>query len=423
MATGAPDIDPSLAAAIAALRAGHTDDARSHAERSWQQSSAPGAAVMLAQLEVDSGRPDHALVWNERARTANPGNTAIELQAAHHLSLAGDSTAAFDRFAAVLRRTPRAGMSWIYFSAAASKAGRVDEAIAIVLDALRVEPSPAAHQALLNLLPETPTHGPPVTQVPPQSRQRISVVTCSVDNARFARVSASYARALADWPHEILRISDAKSLAEGYMRGLAQSDGNLVIFTHDDVEILPDDFGHRLARRIEGCDVLGVAGATLVRGPIWTHAGHPHLHGCVIYPHETGYKVTVYSVVTPIARDIRVMDGLFLAMPRAIAQRVGWDAENCTGFHGYDIDFSLRASKMGLRLAVASDLGVVHYSAGTFGDEWRVAAERLVARYPELRGPFSKLGFCFERPVADAGRALALADRWSSIRPTASAHE
>ena len=64
-------------------------------------------------------------------------------------------------------------------------------------------------------------------------------------DAQFAAMAASYDRALSDWPHEILRIADASSIAEGYTRAVAAATGEIVIFSHDDVEILATDFGHR----------------------------------------------------------------------------------------------------------------------------------------------------------------------------------
>jgi GT2 family glycosyltransferase len=161
--------------------------------------------------------------------------------------------------------------------------------------------------------------------------------------------------------------------------------------------------------------VLGVAGATRATGPAWPFAGWPYLHGSVIYPEGSGYRVTVYSRTVPLARDIRVMDGVFLAMRRDVALAVGWDEKTCSGFHGYDVDFTLRAAQGGLRLAVASDLGVVHRSYGSFDDRWEETASRLVARHPELNGERgSETGFV-ARSVPDAAHALGLIDSWARM--------
>ena len=100
-------------------------------------------------------------------------------------------------------------------------------------------------------------------------------------------------------------------------------------------------------------------------------------------------------------------------MPREVALAVGWDATTCDGFHGYDVDFTLRAAQQGFRLAVASDLGIVHQSYGDFDQTWQAAAMRLMDRHPELRGERGKETGFIARKVADARCALALVDRWA----------
>jgi len=168
-------------------------------------------------------------------------------------------------------------------------------------------------------------------------------------------------------------------------------------------------------RRLGECDVLGIAGATRATGPAWAFAGWPYLHGSVIYPDGPGYRVTAYSRTVPTAHGIRVIDGVFLAMKREIAVSIGWDAETCDGFHGYDIDFTLRAAQAGLRLAVASDLGVVHASYGSFDARWADTAMKLVARHPELNGQRSRDTAFVARTVPDAAHAMALVDNWARL--------
>jgi Glycosyltransferase like family len=330
-----------------------------------------------------------------------------------------DLDAAFDRLAALLRDAPRTKGAWSEFAEVARRCGRRAEALAVCARACDADPSfPAPLQALLNLTCDEREGEYPASQVPESERPPISIVVCSSDDGQFSAMAASYARALADWPHEIVRIADATSLAEGYNRGAARAAGEIVAFTHDDVEILPPDFGHRLARRLGECDLLGVAGATRATGPAWPFAGWPFLHGAVIYPDGGAYRVGVYSRRVPLASGIRVMDGVFIALRREIAVRIGWDAETCDGFHGYDVDFTLRAAQSGLRLAVASDLGLVHRSYGSFDDRWEAAARKLVARHPELNGERSRDTFFVARSVPDAQHALALVDNWARLNAT-----
>lgn len=323
---------------------------------------------------------------------------------------------AFDKLAARLHDAPRAKDAWLAFAAAAVRSGRTAEAIAICAREYDADPTfVTALKTLFALVPDDPDSELPAMTVDTSARDPISIVTCSNDDARFASMSASFDRALAGWPHDIVRIADAKSIAEGYNRGAAAARGEIIVFAHDDVEIIAADFGHRLVRALAECDVVGVAGATRANGPAWSFAGWPFLHGLVIYPAEPGYRVTVYSRAAPLARNMKVMDGVLLAMRREIALRVGWDAETCDGFHGYDVDFTLRASQTGLRLAVATDLGLVHRSYGSFEDDWESTARKLMARHPELNGEPGEETGPVARVVASARHAMALVDNWARV--------
>jgi tetratricopeptide (TPR) repeat protein len=410
------EADAAVAAALTALRAGRADEARHSAEEIWRVSSDPRAAELLAQVEMEAGRLDSALVWNDRACAVDPGNAWYTLQGARIVGLMGDHAGSFDRFAALLRAAPRTKGAWSEFAAAARASGRRAEGLARCIAAYDADPTLGpALKALLDIVPDDPQGEVPPAAVPTSARSPLSIVTCSHDDAQFAAMAASYERALSDWPHDILRIADASSIAEGYTRAVAAAKGEIVIFSHDDVEILATDFGHRLVRRLAECDVLGVAGATRATGPAWSFAGWPFLHGSVIYPDGAGYRLTAYSRTVPIAHGIRVIDGVFLAMRREVALRIGWDAETCDGFHGYDVDFTLRAAQAGMRLAVASDLSVVHRSYGSFDDRWEATARKLVARHPELNGEPGRETSFVARSVPDAAHAMALVDNWARM--------
>ena len=95
-------------------------------------------------------------------------------------------------------------------------------------------------------------------------KPRISVVICSIDPRKFEAVTASYRQRFADHTLEIVGVHDARSLAEGYNRAAAQSSGDILVFSHDDIELVSPDFAasapralgasrrHRRRGRLEG---------------------------------------------------------------------------------------------------------------------------------------------------------------------------
>src|SRR5258708_15899387 len=96
------DANASVSAALAAYRSGRAADARGIAEEVWRVSSDARAAGLLALLEIDASRFDEALVWNDRARIADPRDPRYALQGARIAGLAGNHASAFHRFLALV---------------------------------------------------------------------------------------------------------------------------------------------------------------------------------------------------------------------------------------------------------------------------------------------------------------------------------
>ena len=219
----------------------------------------------------------------------------------------------------------------------------------------------------------------------PPAGPRFSVVICSISPDKFAAATASYRAALGD-DLDIVGIHDARSLCEGYNRGIARARGELLILSHDDVEVLAHDFEARLRRHLARFDLVGVAGTTLQAGASWFHSGVPHQHGFVPHrrPGEALFRAEAYGVGAAAVAGIQSLDGLFLAGPRALFAALGFDADRFDDFHLYDTDFSYRAHRAGHRLAVATDLCLLHQSTGARGaafEAWRTQAARFLEKH------------------------------------------
>jgi len=210
----------------------------------------------------------------------------------------------------------------------------------------------------------------------------ISVVICSIDAAKFARASANYGARLADAPHEIVGIHDAKSLAEGYTRGFARAQGEIVVFSHDDVTIASGDFAGALRRALAAVDIVGIAGTTRVVSAFWPAAGHPYLRGWVTVPmRDGGYWVNIYGIDAPVSTGLQGIDGCLFAARREVVAKVGFDAATFDAFHGYDLDFSFSAHRAGFRLGTSAEIVAIHASTGIYDDAWKVYAERFEAKH------------------------------------------
>lgn len=212
----------------------------------------------------------------------------------------------------------------------------------------------------------------------------VSVIVCSINPAKFAATEQMYHRLLAAVDHEIIGIHDARGLCEGYTRGMARSRGEILVFSHDDIEILTPDFAQRLTKHLQQFDVIGVAGTDQLVGMLWAWAGLPHLYGQVAHPNQHGgFDVEIYSVPRRANGGMQAMDGVFLAARRDVALSIGFDAQQFDGFHGYDADFTFRAHLAGHKLAVCGDIALIHYSKGQLDENWKRYADLFARKFAD----------------------------------------
>jgi GT2 family glycosyltransferase len=217
----------------------------------------------------------------------------------------------------------------------------------------------------------------------------ISIIVCSADDRRFATFKSSIDTVF-DRDVQLVRIQDAASMAGGYNRGVALSNGGVLIFCHDDIEFLGSGALEIIREDLKRFDLVGVAGTTrLVEGK-WITAGQPFIHGQVV--HQDGgppagsqprYQLCTYGLGRDddVVANVQALDGLFMAVRRQVLDRVRFDETLFDGFHLYDLDFSFGAFLNGLNLAVDHRIRILHRSAGNFNGTWEKYFQRFNAKY------------------------------------------
>lgn len=215
----------------------------------------------------------------------------------------------------------------------------------------------------------------------------ISIIICSINPDKFTAVSENYASLLGAAPFEIIGIHDARSLCEGYNRGIAQSRGDILIFCHDDIEIITPDFHARLCQHLKQHDVIGCAGTTRVVNGFWGYAGDPFIHGIVAEPLAGAWPGNHFDlhawggVSVVVVDQIQALDGFFIAMNRRVIEAMRFDEKTFDGFHVYDADFTFSAYLSGFSLAVCKDILIAHQSNGNFDDAYQIHNARFLKKY------------------------------------------
>jgi tetratricopeptide (TPR) repeat protein len=388
------NVDALIGAATELLRSDRPAEAVRFCRLALMLSPAAAEAWHMSGLGVrKAGDLPAGAACLRRARRLDPLNGPLWFNLANMLGQAGDAVGMARTLCAMAAVDPASPDLWRWLAAVAPHAGLKIPTAAALRRCLVMDPERHdIRQTLLENLAADIRANPALADDSPTVRSdqpgtgRISVVICSIDPVKFAAVSANFAALLAGSDYELIGVHDAESLCEGYNRGFRQSTGEIVVFCHDDIEILAPDFETRLRERLARFDVIGVAGATLMAGATWMHAGWPHQHGQVSHriADPPCYRADVYGMEHAVIAPAQALDGLFIAARRSVAAAIGFDEAVFDGFHLYDMDFTFSAWRAGYQLAVCTDFCVIHNSMGRMDERWREHAARFLGKHHDV---------------------------------------
>lgn len=391
-----PDFDPGLNEAVAHYRSGRLDDAEQWCRaRLAEQPDSPHVLHLLGLVMLRRGRHPDAIEALQLACTALPQSAVFRMSLGNAHASNGNHAGAAEIFRQALGLNP--GIPEIRFNLAKSlvlSGQPLDAAVMFLRLARGDQLSTVAEHELFDLLSSAPAglfqgmpHEDSLQRDGKLPAEFVSIVICSNRDEKFRRIARQYQELLGSHPHEIIRIADAASLCSGYARGFHQSTGPLIVFSHDDIDILDPDFLAHLWKGMAAVDVLGIAGTTTLTGPAYAWAGRPSVRGWLFHQSRDGlYDAAIFDLDAGLATDIVALDGAFFCARREAVERVGFDSDTFDGFHLYDIDFSYRAHLAGFRIGVTHDIVIAHESVGNFNEIWKIYADRFMAKFPALRG-------------------------------------
>lgn len=384
--------DAALQAAYRALAAGDVGAAARAAEA--RREAVPGdvfAWHLLGVSRLRQGRAAEARELLERAAELDAAQATVQLDLGNARLATDDAEAAQRAFAEAVRLRPDWAAAHFNRGVAARKSGHLLAAARSFAAATRADPAEfAAMQACVDCVAEHVRSGqggaeprqPIAADAPP-----FSIVFCSPDAGRLEAARERLARL--GGGNELLAVLAPRSLADAYNTAARQARHEHLLCIHDDVEFISPRPLAAIAAALRDADVVGLAGSERATGPAVLWSGHPGLHGWVSYPAASGsgLEAAPLSLRRGVVHGMQTLDGLLFACRRKVALAVGFDAETFDAFHFYDLDFSVRAHRAGWRLAVTTDVLVVHASRGGFGAAWQRYRERFQRKFPELAAP------------------------------------
>lgn len=172
-------------------------------------------------------------------------------------------------------------------------------------------------------------------------------------------------------------------------------ENQIFVFAHDDIMIVDLFWEERIIAALNDFDVVGVSGTTIrhPKQPSWIFKSFDpstnmlaredpaNLSGCV--GHGETYPPRNVSRYGPVPRQVKLLDGVFLAVKATALADQELSFDERFDFHFYDMDFCRQAEVLGLKCGTV-DLSLVHKSGGNFGSpSWRTGYEKYLKKWDE----------------------------------------
>jgi hypothetical protein len=221
---------------------------------------------------------------------------------------------------------------------------------------------------------------------------QVSFIVNSIDSEQFAQFQENLRKTFAPEEPTIIRVPDARSMAEGLNRGARSTSSEWLVFCHDDIRIIGDPKA-ALAEAMTTTDMFGPCGTVRLTSGNWYDAGKPYLFGHVVARNlreEGKFELQIFGTSrSSIVLGGKALDGIWIACRRSLFDALGgFDEVTYTAFVGYDIDFSFRAALAGARIGIVTGLTLFHDShVGEFSKEkvalWERAQRNFVLTFSQ----------------------------------------
>lgn len=168
-------------------------------------------------------------------------------------------------------------------------------------------------------------------------------------------------------------------IAKAYNIGAAKAKYPYLLFAHEDIEFYTQGWGKTIEDKLKepDCGVIGFAGATVKTKTYsgWDCRIYNKLYFNYHSPHHNKidhYKKNQNSDFDQVVN----LDGLAMFVRREVWEQYPFDEVNLTGFHCYDLDFSMTIARH-YHNYVCQNVDVLHKSDGSYSKEWTEATVRL----------------------------------------------
>ncbi len=206
-----------------------------------------------------------------------------------------------------------------------------------------------------------------------------------------------------------------RSAAAALNHGAAKAKGDYLMFIHQDVRLLSDDWLEKAEAFLRTEPWLGVAG---VAGMIKTRACGimnvgtiPEANRVWVVYHGRDKEANIYDkALSGSTAEVQTLDEQLVLVPAKVFSAIKFDEAACPGWHMYGVDYALSVRKYGLK-AYVLPLPVWHLSRGEMNSEYFTALENVIAKHREEKKIYTTCGLWYTSRFLNRLFLLLLAAR------------
>lgn len=252
----------------------------------------------------------------------------------------------------------------------------------------------------------------------------LSIIICSISQEKLSQVKANIAKTIGV-EYEVIAIDNLKckySITKAYNEGARKAKYPFLLFVHEDVLFHSSHWGSFIEDKLKepDCGIIGFAGSKMLMDVYsgWTQSGEWESF-FLFQKLKTGKTVLHASNVDlhlPF-EEVISLDGLAMFVRKDVWEEFLFDEVHLTGFHCYDLDFSLRvASSKKYKNYVSTSFNVVveHLSPGNYNKSWYVDTVRMFRTQWKGLLPLSVEGFEVNKKNLEKKKERCF---WNFIKP------
>lgn len=202
----------------------------------------------------------------------------------------------------------------------------------------------------------------------------LSIIISSYQKYYFDQLTENIRETIGeDFLYEIIQMwnPNVMSITEAYNSGAEKARYENLLFLHEDLIFYTQNWGYKLLEHLqkENSGIVGVAGSSYVpcAPSSWTVA-EKYNSVYILQGNKENTEFFHINLTEKNRTKVFAVDGVFMAIRKENYNKFRFD-ENLKGFHGYDLDFSLRVARK-LQNFVINDILIKHFSGGNPDKKW-----------------------------------------------------